>query len=58
MPSVLFCVKHKQGNVFTILKNFQRNALIKMCSLVHCNAGLFIFMSYNYVQAYTRLSAF
>ena len=27
-PSALFCVKHKQGNAFTILKNFQRNASI------------------------------
>ena len=26
--SALFRVKHEQGNAFTILKNFQRNALI------------------------------
>ena len=28
MLSALFHVKHKQGNVLTNLKNFQRNALI------------------------------
>ena len=38
---------------------FQKSALIKMCLLLHCTAvrnlhgaSLFIFMSYNYVQAY------
>ena len=54
--SALFCVKHEQGNASTILKNFQRNALIKMCLLVHCNlngASLFIFVSYNYARPYT-----
>ena len=47
-PSALFRVKQEQGNAFTILKNFQRNALIKTCSLVYCNlngANLFIFVS-------------
>ena len=60
-PSALFRVKQEQGNAFTILKNFQRNALIKTCSLVHCNlngASLFIFVSYNYARAYARLGAF
>ena len=33
-PSALFRVKQEQGNAFTILKNFQRNALIKTCLLV------------------------
>ena len=45
MPGAIFLVKHVQGNAFAILKNFERNALIKMCSLVHCNlngASLFI----------------
>ena len=37
MPSAVFRIKHKQGYALTILKNFQRNALIKTCSLVHCS---------------------
>ena len=39
--SALFCIEHKQGNAFTILKNFQRNALIKTCSLIHCNLKVY-----------------
>ena len=40
------CVKHKQGNVLTISNNFQRNTLIKMCLLAHCNlnGGSLIYM--------------
>ena len=36
-PSALFRMKQEQGNGFTILKNFQRNTLIKTCLLVPCN---------------------
>ena len=52
-PNALFRVKHEQGNAFTILKNYQGNALIKMCSLVHCNLRRWCkSMSYVCARAY------
>ena len=60
-PSALFRIKQEQANAFIIIKNFQRITFIKTCLLVHCNlngASLFMFVSYNYAQAYVRLGAF
>ena len=48
--------KTRARQCFYYFKEFPENALIKTCSLVHCNlngANLFIFVSYNYTRAYT-----
>ena len=54
MPSALFRVKQEQGNAFTILKNFQRNALVKTCLLVQM-AQVYSYSGVIIMRELTRL---
>ena len=43
----MYMLKQEQGNASAILKNFQRNALIKTCLLVHCNLAKWCKLIHN-----------
>ena len=56
-PHAKCFISHKAWTrqCFYYFKEFPEKCFIKMCSLVHCNlngVSSFIFVSYNYMQAY------